>query len=201
MDTTIDTAAPLRPWIASYPEGIAWDVDHRYRARCMSRCWPPAPATPPPPRSISSAAPPASAISPKRSSPLPAPCSASSASPRARRVALMLPNTPFYPIAYYGVLRAGGTVVNCNPLYTVHELSHITANAGADVLVTLDLKQIFEKAEALVEAGTSNRWSSATSPMRCRWSRRSSIRSPSAKICAKPGASPHRRHASPASTR
>jgi long-chain acyl-CoA synthetase len=51
------------------------------------------------------------------------------------------------------VLRAGGTVVNCNPLYTVHELSHITANAGADIMVTLDLQQIFEKAEKLVEAG------------------------------------------------
>src|SRR5690606_29673451 len=49
--------------------------------------------------------------------------------------------------------RAGGTVVNCNPLYTVHELAHITANAGADLMITLDLKQIFEKAEKLVEAG------------------------------------------------
>ncbi|KRA98467.1 hypothetical protein ASD83_14530 [Devosia sp. Root685] len=72
---------------------------------------------------------------------------------KGSRVALMLPNTPFYPIAYYGVLRAGGTVVNCNPLYTVPELSHITKNAGADILVTLDLRQIFEKAEALLTAG------------------------------------------------
>ena len=44
-------------------------------------------------------------------------------------------------------------MVNCNPLYTVHELSHIVSNAGAEIIVTLDLKQIFEKAEALVEAG------------------------------------------------
>jgi long-chain acyl-CoA synthetase len=72
---------------------------------------------------------------------------------KGTRVALMLPNTPFYPIAYFGVLRAGGTVVNCNPLYTVAELSHITANAGAEILVTLDLQQIFEKGEALVAAG------------------------------------------------
>ncbi|KRA41789.1 hypothetical protein ASD80_12030 [Devosia sp. Root635] len=72
---------------------------------------------------------------------------------KGSRVALMLPNTPFYPIAYYGVLRAGGIVVNCNPLYTVAELSHITSNAGADVMVTLDLQQIYEKAEKLVEAG------------------------------------------------
>src|SRR5690554_880608 len=72
---------------------------------------------------------------------------------KGSRVALLLPNTPFYVIAYYGVLRAGGTVVNCNPLYTVHELTHITANAGAELMVTLDLKQLFEKAEALVESG------------------------------------------------
>jgi len=51
------------------------------------------------------------------------------------------------------VLLAGGTIVNCNPLYTVHELSHVTSNAGADVIVTLDLAQIFHKAEALVKAG------------------------------------------------
>jgi long-chain acyl-CoA synthetase len=72
---------------------------------------------------------------------------------KGTRVALMLPNTPFYPIAYYGVLRAGGTVVNCNPLYTVPELSHITGNAGADLMVTLDLAQIFDKAEKLVQKG------------------------------------------------
>ncbi len=72
---------------------------------------------------------------------------------KGTRVALLLPNTPFFPVAYYGILLAGGTVVNCNPLYTVPELKHITADAGADILVTLDLQMIFEKAEALVEAG------------------------------------------------
>ena len=72
---------------------------------------------------------------------------------KGSRVALLLPNTPFYVVAYFAVLRAGGTVVNCNPLYTVPELSHITSNAGADVVVTLDLKLIFDKAEALVKAG------------------------------------------------
>jgi long-chain acyl-CoA synthetase len=72
---------------------------------------------------------------------------------KGSRVALLLPNTPFYVIAYYGVLRAGGTVVNCNPLYTVPELTHIAADAGAELMVTLDLKLLFEKAEALVEGG------------------------------------------------
>jgi long-chain acyl-CoA synthetase len=72
---------------------------------------------------------------------------------KGARVALLLPNTPFYVVAYYGVLLAGGTIVNCNPLYTVHELTHITSNAGADVIVTLDLAQIYDKAAALAKAG------------------------------------------------
>jgi long-chain acyl-CoA synthetase len=72
---------------------------------------------------------------------------------KGTRVALLLPNTPFYVIAYYAVQRAGGIVVNCNPLYTVHELSHVVGGAGAELMVTLDLKQLFDKAEALVEAG------------------------------------------------
>ncbi|HVX80790.1 MAG TPA: long-chain fatty acid--CoA ligase [Devosiaceae bacterium] len=72
---------------------------------------------------------------------------------KGTRVALMLPNTPFYVIAYYGVLLAGGTVVNCNPLYTVSELKHIVGNSGAKLMVSLDLKQVFGKAEALLGAG------------------------------------------------
>jgi long-chain acyl-CoA synthetase len=72
---------------------------------------------------------------------------------KGSRVALLLPNTPFYVVAYYAVLKAGGTVVNCNPLYTVHELTHICSNARADVVVTLDLAQIYDKAAALVAAG------------------------------------------------
>lgn len=72
---------------------------------------------------------------------------------KGTRVALLLPNTPFYVIAYYAVLRIGGIVVNCNPLYTVNELGHIVGNSGAELMVTLDLRQLFDKAEALVEAG------------------------------------------------
>jgi len=72
---------------------------------------------------------------------------------KGSRVALLLPNTPFFPVAYYGILLAGGTVVNCNPLYTVNELSHITRDAGVDIIVTLDLKMTFEKAEALCQKG------------------------------------------------
>ena len=72
---------------------------------------------------------------------------------KGSRVALLMPNTPFFPVAYYAVLLAGGTVVNCNPLYTVNELSHIIANSGANLLITIDLKVVFEKAQALSERG------------------------------------------------
>ena len=37
-------------------------------------------------------------------------------------VGLLLPNTPTFIIFYYAILKAGGTVVNFNPLYTVEEI-------------------------------------------------------------------------------
>ncbi|MDQ2950738.1 MAG: long-chain fatty acid--CoA ligase [Chloroflexota bacterium] len=53
------------------------------------------------------------------------------------RVAIMLPNTPQFVVAFYGALRAGATVVPCNPLYTVPELRHQLADSGAQTLVVL----------------------------------------------------------------
>ena len=54
------------------------------------------------------------------------------------RVAIMMPNCLQYPIATFGVLRAGLTVVNVNPMYTVRELRHQLCDAGVSVLVVLD---------------------------------------------------------------
>ena len=54
------------------------------------------------------------------------------------RVGLILPNSPPFIIAFFGVLRAGGTVVQTNPLYTPRELEELYADAGATVVVTLD---------------------------------------------------------------
>ncbi len=54
------------------------------------------------------------------------------------RVALMMPNVLQYPIAIFGVLRAGLTVVNTNPLYTPRELKHQLDDSGASVLVVLE---------------------------------------------------------------
>lgn len=54
------------------------------------------------------------------------------------RVAIMMPNCLQYPIATFGVLRAGLAVVNVNPMYTARELRHQLEDAGVSVLVVLD---------------------------------------------------------------
>src|SRR5690606_32524913 len=54
------------------------------------------------------------------------------------RVALMLPNLLQYPVCLFGALRAGCVVVNCNPLYTAHELAHQLKDAGALAIVIAD---------------------------------------------------------------
>ncbi len=68
-------------------------------------------------------------------------------------VGLLLPNTPTYLIFYYGILKAGGTVVNFNPLYSVEELTHQARDSGISLMVTLDLKALFPKVEALLASG------------------------------------------------
>jgi long-chain acyl-CoA synthetase len=54
------------------------------------------------------------------------------------RVALMLPNLLQYPVALFGVLRAGLTVVNVNPMYTARELEHQLNDSGATAIVVLE---------------------------------------------------------------
>ena len=54
------------------------------------------------------------------------------------RVALMMPNILQYPIAIFGVLRAGLTVVNTNPMYTARELRHQLTDSGASAIVVLE---------------------------------------------------------------
>ena len=54
------------------------------------------------------------------------------------RVAVMMPNCLQYPIATFGILRAGLTVVNTNPLYTARELRHQLVDSGASAILVLD---------------------------------------------------------------
>jgi long-chain acyl-CoA synthetase len=68
---------------------------------------------------------------------LPHGCSCLGLSAHAR-VAVMMPNVLQYPIAVAGILRAGYTVVNVNPLYTARELEHQLADSGAEVIFVLE---------------------------------------------------------------
>ncbi|WP_047237644.1 long-chain-fatty-acid--CoA ligase [Chromobacterium subtsugae] len=54
------------------------------------------------------------------------------------RVAVMMPNLLQYPVAVFGTLRAGGIVVNVNPLYTPRELEHQLKDSGAETIVILE---------------------------------------------------------------
>lgn len=55
------------------------------------------------------------------------------------RVAVQLPNGLGYPVAAFGVFKAGGVLVNTNPLYTASEMVHQFKDSGAEVLVICDL--------------------------------------------------------------
>ena len=57
---------------------------------------------------------------------------------KGARVAIMLPNIPQYPMALYGVLRAGYIVVSINPLYTPRELAAQLSDSGAEAILLLE---------------------------------------------------------------
>ena len=57
---------------------------------------------------------------------------------RGERVAIMAPNLLQYPVVLFGILRAGMTVVNVNPLYTPRELEHQLRDSGARAIVIVE---------------------------------------------------------------
>ena len=61
------------------------------------------------------------------------------------RVAIMMPNILQYPVALFGILRAGMVAVNVNPLYTARELEHQLTDSGTKAIV------IFENSAATLE--------------------------------------------------
>jgi long-chain acyl-CoA synthetase len=65
-------------------------------------------------------------------------------------VGLYLPNTPHYVIAFFGVLKAGGAVVNYSPLDALATLQLKVNDSETDILVTLDLAALYPQAEKLI---------------------------------------------------
>ncbi len=69
------------------------------------------------------------------------------------RVGLFLPNTPHYPIAYYGALLAGATVVNFSPLYSPEEVAFQARDSGTEIMVCLDLAKLWAPMQRLLDDG------------------------------------------------
>ena len=66
------------------------------------------------------------------------------------RVGLCLPNTPYFVVTYFAVLKAGGIVVNFNPLQVAREIARQIEDSGTTIMVTLDVTKIYPNiAEAL----------------------------------------------------
>ncbi len=61
------------------------------------------------------------------------------------KVGLLLPNSHYYVICYFAVLKAGGTVVNYNPLYAEQEVARQIRDSGTKVMVTMNLNMLYQK--------------------------------------------------------
>jgi len=70
---------------------------------------------------------------------------------KGTRVGLLLPNSPFFVIFYYAVLKIGGTVVNYNPLYAEAELIRQSNDSDTRIMITVDLEAIYPKLARILE--------------------------------------------------
>ena len=66
------------------------------------------------------------------------------------RVGLFLPNCPYYVICF-AVLKAGGTIVNYNPLYAEREIARQIEDSGTSIMVTLNIKAMYPQVARLVD--------------------------------------------------
>ena len=64
---------------------------------------------------------------------------------KGTKVGLFLPNSPYFVICYYAILKAGGTVVNFNPLYAEREIVRQMRDSEVRIMVTLDLISLYDK--------------------------------------------------------
>ncbi len=65
-------------------------------------------------------------------------------------VGLYLPNSPHYIITFFGVLKAGGTVVNYSPLDAARVLEHKIEDSRTDFLITLDMASLYPQMAAML---------------------------------------------------
>ena len=69
---------------------------------------------------------------------------------KGTKVGIFLPNCPLFLVAYYALMRLGAVVVNYNPLYASEELANMIEDSETDVIITLDLKMLYNKIEKML---------------------------------------------------
>ena len=145
-----ETSLAQHPWISSYPDGVRWDAElplvpvQQLLDDAVER-WPDRPAIEFLGRVISYRE-------------LGELCDRAAKGLQQLgvgpgvHVGLFLPNSPHYPIAFFGVLKAGGTVVNYSPLDAERVLAHKIEDSETDLLVTLDLAALYPQMGRLLGA-------------------------------------------------
>ena len=69
---------------------------------------------------------------------------------KGTKVGIFLPNCPQFVIAYFGILKAGGVVVNFSPLYSESELLQQVSDSETDFMVTLNAAALLSRIEAVL---------------------------------------------------
>ncbi|MBN9344053.1 MAG: dicarboxylate--CoA ligase PimA [Caedibacter sp. 38-128] len=64
---------------------------------------------------------------------------------KGTKVGIFMPNAAYFPIFYFGILKAGGVVVNYSPLYVVNEIADQIRDSDTEMMVTLDLDVLYSK--------------------------------------------------------
>jgi long-chain acyl-CoA synthetase len=148
---TREDSVPERPWLKSYPQGVVWDAE--FPARLMGTLLDDAveaygerPCTHFLGKRLTFSA--IGDLSDRAAKGL-----QEIGVGEGVKVGLLLPNSPTFVVFYYGVLKAGGTVVNFNPLYSIDEIECQARDSGTKIMVTLDLAVTFDKVDALLKRG------------------------------------------------
>jgi long-chain acyl-CoA synthetase len=136
------------PWVKSYPAGVAWDARLETGAvqailEDSARRWPDRPALDFAGRVLSYRE--LDGLADRFAAGL----QTLGVGPGVH-VGIYLPNTPHYFIAFFGILKAGGVVVNYSPLDAAAVLEHKIADSETDLLVTLDMKALFPHMHAML---------------------------------------------------
>ncbi|MGB1077053.1 MAG: AMP-binding protein, partial [Bdellovibrionales bacterium] len=75
---------------------------------------------------------------------------------KGTKVGIMLPNCPYFIIAFYAIARTGATAVNFNPLYSEREISYQIEDSATDIMITLDLGLMYYKLEKMLHSTRLN---------------------------------------------